>query len=313
MQSKRDDTVYLSSKINEIFATTEVTQYFTNELENPIELTIQFPIIKKISLSKFVVTIDDKVIVSKVMPKEKAEEKYNDSLASGNVGVISRYEEDNKTYSVNIGNLQPKKSIELRSVFIQMIDSNDLSYQYEIMESYPSFHSKEIKNKNSENKKINANFKIMTQSKITRLIAPFLDKELIVHCGYKTKYSQDYNIAEIEYQNDKINLNPKSEDNKSFSILFRTEKMNKPIMYSQYNPEKNETAYSINYTYISKNLKEIPVAEKPRIVHIFNRSKRIYARKIYRTCKKGFIIIYSIITKRIIFPINRIWLKLYKI
>ena len=263
MQSKRDDTVYLSSKINEIFATTEVTQYFTNELENPIELTIQFPIIKKISLSKFVVTIDDKVIVSKVMPKEKAEEKYNDSLASGNVGVISRYEEDNKTYSVNIGNLQPKKSIELRSVFIQMIDSNDLSYQYEIMESYPSFHSKEIKNKNSENKKINANFKIKTQSKITRLIAPFLDKELIVHCGYKIKYSQDYNIAEIEYQNDKINLNTKSEVNKSFSILFRTEKMNKPIMYSQYNPEKNETAYSINYTYISKNLKEIPVAEKP--------------------------------------------------
>ena len=145
-----------------------MTQYFTNELENPIELTIHFPIIKKISLSKFVVTIDDKVIVSKVMPKEKAEEKYNDSLASGNVGVISRYEEDNKTYSVNIGNLQPKKSIELRSVFIQIIDSNDLSYQYEIMESYPSFHSKEIKNKNSENKTINANFKIKTQSKITR-------------------------------------------------------------------------------------------------------------------------------------------------
>jgi len=163
MQSKRDDTVYLSSQINEIFATTEVTQYFNNELENPIELTILFPIIKKLSLSKFVVTIGDKVIVSKVMPKEKAEEKYNDSLASGNVGFISRYEEDNKAYSVNIGNLQPKKSIELRSLFIQMIDSNDLSYQYEIMENYPSFQSKELNIKNSENKKINAIFKIETQ------------------------------------------------------------------------------------------------------------------------------------------------------
>ena len=263
MQSKRDDTVYLSSQINEIFATTEVTQYFTNELENPIELRILFPIIKKLSLSKFVVTIDDKVIVSKVMPKEKAEEKYNDSLASGNVGFISRYEEDNKAYSVNIGNLQPKKRIELRSIFIQMIDSNDLSYQYEIMENYPSFQSKELNIKNSENKKINAIFKIETQSKITRLIAPFLDEKLKVYCVYKVKYSQDYKIAEIEYQNDKINLNNKTEDNKSFSILFRTENMNKPIIYSQYNPEKNETAYSINYTYISKNLKEIPIAEKP--------------------------------------------------
>ena len=80
MKSKRDDTVYLSSEINEIFATTEVTQYFTNELKNPIELTILFPIIEKLSLSKFVVTIDDRIIVSKVMLKEKAEEKYNDSL-----------------------------------------------------------------------------------------------------------------------------------------------------------------------------------------------------------------------------------------
>ena len=118
MQSKRDNTVYLSSEINEIFATTEVTQYFTNELKNQIELTILFPIIEKLSLSKFVVTIDDKIIVSKVMPKEKAEEKYNDSLASGNFGFISRYQEDNNAYSVNIGNLQPKKRIELKSVFI---------------------------------------------------------------------------------------------------------------------------------------------------------------------------------------------------
>ena len=244
MNSKKDDTVYLSSEINEIFATTEVTQYFTNKLENPIELTILFPIIEKLSLSKFVVTIDKKIIVSKVMPKEKAEEKYNDSLASGNVGFISRYQEDNKAYSVNIGNLQPKKRIELKSVFIQMIDSNDLSYQFDIMESYPAFHYKEIKSEN-ENKKINANFKISTQSKITRLIAPFLDEKLKASCVYK------------------INLNIKDEDNKRFSILFRTENMNKPIIYSQYNPEKNETAYSINYTYISKTLKEIPIPDKP--------------------------------------------------
>ena len=39
--------------------------------------------------------------------------------------------------------------------------------------------------------------------------------------------------------------------------------MNKLIIFSQYNIEKNETAYSINQTYISKNLKEIPISEKP--------------------------------------------------
>ena len=105
METKKDDTVYLLSQVNEIFATTEVKQYFTNELENQIELIIVFPILNKLSLSKYVVILDDKIIISKVMPKEKAEEKYNDAIASGNVGFISRYEEENKSHSVYIGNL----------------------------------------------------------------------------------------------------------------------------------------------------------------------------------------------------------------
>ena len=39
--------------------------------------------------------------------------------------------------------------------------------------------------------------------------------------------------------------------------------MNQPLLYYQYNPELKETAYSINYIYTSKNLKEIPIPEKP--------------------------------------------------
>ena len=264
MQERQDDIVYISSKINEIFSTTEVKQSFTNELENLIELSISFPIIERLTLSKFIVTIDDKTIISKVLTKEKAEEKYNDSVSSGNVGVISRYEENYKTYSVNIGNLQPKKQIKLKSIFIEMIDTTDLSYQFNIMEKYPSFHYNGYEYKNTENKKINAIFKIETQSKITRLIAPFLKGEAKNNCIYKINYSQDYKKAEIEYKNDKHILNSNREgDNNTFNILFRTENMNKPILYCQYNPELKETAYSINYTYISKYLKEIPICEKP--------------------------------------------------
>ena len=265
MEGKRNDTVYLSSRVNEIFATTEVTQYLTNELSNPIELTLLFPIIKNLTFSKFIVKSEDKVIISKVLAKEKAEEKYNDVIAYGNVGIISRYEEENKVYSVNIGNLQPKKSIELKSTFIQMLDSKDLSYEFKIMENYPDFNYKELENKNSGNKKINAIFNIETQSKITRLIAPFLDKDAKKDCVYNIKYSQDYKKAEIEYKNDTYDLNIRNKENdeKIFSILFRTQNMNKPILYTQYNPDLKETAYSINYTYISKNLKEIPIPEKP--------------------------------------------------
>ena len=84
---ERDDTVYLHSKINEIFATTESIQYFTNILNNPIELTIYIPIIEEITLMKFVISINEKIIISKVLSKEKEKEKYTDAISSGNEGI----------------------------------------------------------------------------------------------------------------------------------------------------------------------------------------------------------------------------------
>ena len=269
MEKKEDNTVFISCEVNEIFASTEVTQYFTNELENPIELKILFPINKKLSLSKFIVSMDEKNIISKVMSKEKAEEKYSDTIASGNVGFKSSYEDENKSYSVNIGNLAPKKQVKLQTNFIQMIDNKDLSYEFNIIENYPAFYYDGAKINFSENnnKKLETKIKIETQSKITRLIPMYVNDEIKKNSEYNVKYSPDYKKAEIEYKNNKPNLDKneaKNEDeDNNFRILFRTENMNKPFIYSQFNPILKETAYSINYTYISKYLKEIPVPEKP--------------------------------------------------
>ena len=269
MEKKEDNTVFISCEVNEIFASTEVTQYFTNELENPIELKILFPINKKLSLSKFIVSMDEKNIISKVMSKEKAEEKYVDTIASGNVGFKSSYEDENKSYSVNIGNLAPKKQVKLQTNFIQMIDNKDLSYEFNIIENYPAFYYDGAKINFSENnnKKLETKTKIETQSKITRLIPMYVSDEIKKNSEYNVKYSPDYKKAEIEYKNNKPNSEKnesKNEDeDNNFRILFRTENMNKPFIYSQFNPILKETAYSINYTYISKYLKEIPVPEKP--------------------------------------------------
>ena len=280
---ERDDTIYLNSQVNEIFATTELIQFFTNPLDNAIELSISFPIKEEISLTKFVVTIGEKMVISKVMKKEKAEEKYEDAIASGNQGFISRYNEDMTSYTVNIGNINPKQRVKLNAVFIQMIGSQDMSYEFNIMEKYPSFHYKELNSNDARNKIIKANFKIETQSKITRLIAPFYDEEAKKKSTYEVSFSNDFKKADIKYVK-----NPDDEKNKniepfnpmgkmggfagkvnkptfysSFCILFRTENMNKPILYYQYNPEFKENAYSINYVYTSKNLKNIPIPAQP--------------------------------------------------
>ena len=159
---QRDDTIYLNSNVNEIYATTELIQYFTNPLDSAIELSITFPIKEEISLTKFVVIIGDKVVLSKVMEKEKAEEKYSDSIASGNQGFISRYNEEMTNYSVNIGNINPKQQLKLNTIFIQMVGSQDMSYEFDIMEKYPSFHYKELNENEPRNKIIKSNIKIET-------------------------------------------------------------------------------------------------------------------------------------------------------
>ena len=280
---ERDDTIYLNSQVNEIFATTELVQFFTNLLDNAIELSISFPIKEEISLTKFVATIGEKMVISKVMKKEKAEEKYEDTIASGNQGFISSYNEDMTSYTVNIGNISPKQRVKLTAVFIQMIGSQDMSYEFNIMEKYPTFHYKELNSNEPINKIIKANFKIETQSKITRLIAPFYDEEAKKKSTYEVAFSNDFKKADIKYVK-----NPDFEKNKnmqpfnpmgrmrgfagqvnkptfysSFCILFRTENMNKPILYYQYNPEFKENAYSINNVYTSKNLKNIPIPAQP--------------------------------------------------
>ena len=99
---------------------------------------------------------------------------------------------------------------------------------------------------------------------------------------YKVIYSNNYKKAEIFYIK-----NPDNQQNKdiiderygkefgypgkvneptfliSFSILFRTENINKPTLFYQYDPELKETSYSINYIYSSEKLKNIPIRDFP--------------------------------------------------
>ena len=161
------NTVYIESEVNEVYASTEAKQTFINPLDKPIELSINFPIKEEIQLSRFQVIINDKIVISRVLEKEKAKEKYNDSISEGNVGILGSYEENSYSYNVTIGNIKPKEKVELITYYLQMITSEDMSFQYEIMQHYPNFISKDMKqediNKNRA-KNLEGKIKIKTQS-----------------------------------------------------------------------------------------------------------------------------------------------------
>jgi hypothetical protein len=312
-----DETVYISSKINEAFAVSEVIQYFTNKLDNSIELTISFPLKPEIQLTRFIITIGNKTVISKILPKEKAEEKYTDAISSGNTGFLSTFDENYSNYTINVGNVLPKEKVKLTSIFNQMITSQDMSYEFSFMEHYPCFI---YQGKKVESKQIKGNFILKTNSKITRLITPFMDETAQKSISYKVTFNENYTEATIEFNKkieteeikalkpkpvrpvrplppalargrrglligqihgnvinnntvanvNTININNSFPGLKNrftalnyFSFLFRTEKMNIPKLFYQYDPETKETAYCLNYIYSSKNLKNIPIPEKP--------------------------------------------------
>ena len=96
-----------------------------------------------------------------------------------------------------------------------MIGTQDMSYEFNIMEKYPTFYYKELDKDKLHNKTINAEFKIKAQSKLTRLIAPFYDDEAKKNSSYEVQYSQDYNhrilllhLPSLHHQTKALHHNP---------------------------------------------------------------------------------------------------------
>ena len=85
--------VLIETELNEFYAKTNITQFYQNTLNSPIELILRFPYNSNVQFSKFNLELNDNKIISKVIDKEKAEEKYNDAIANKKVGAISSRDE----------------------------------------------------------------------------------------------------------------------------------------------------------------------------------------------------------------------------
>jgi len=264
-KNKNKNKLFFNSNINEIFATTELIQEFQNPYEDAIELEILFPINKNINLSKFEISMKEKKIVSKIMPKEKAEEKYSDAIAKGNTGIKGQYSEDMKCYCVNIGNINPKEKITLKTIYNQPITSYDMSFEYIIMNNFPSFN---FNSKNDERTKENVieviyNITINTCSKITRLFTNFENMKSL-NITYNEDYTKSIISHKIKQDLTKKNVYENKIVEDELHILFRTKDINKPTLFYQYNPIIKKHSYSLNYLYCSDKISElINIPEKP--------------------------------------------------
>ena len=253
MESEDPSTITIKSTINEIYAITEITQSYINDTNSPIELKASFPIKDDVQLTKFTVSIGKKTIISKIADKEKAKEKVSDAVASGNTGVYSGYNSKTTNQDVTIGNLQPKEKVVMKSEYMQMISSNDMSYEVTLIQNYPCFVGSSTVN-NAQT--ISGTVSISTKSKLTRLVAKQSKEEYIISKQYDNKYTH-CNIS-ISFSG-----NPSNNEYPPLTFLFRTANINKPTLYAQYDSTKKESSYVLNYIYSSNSIKEIPIPETP--------------------------------------------------
>ena len=232
--------ITIETILNEFYATTNIIQYYKNYADKPIELILKYPYNPKVQFSKFTLEMNNKKVISKVLEREKAEEKYTDAIAKGNTGAISNIED--KYFEVAIGNIGPGELVKLTSEFIQFLEYEDLYYCYTTIKNFPYFSNNVFKTKNMY--KIQAKINIKTLSKINRLITQGFRQNL------EKKFNNDNTQCELNYKT--LNFTNQERSENDFKISFNTESMNEFNLITQYDPKNDETSCIIKMTYKAK-------------------------------------------------------------
>jgi Ca-activated chloride channel family protein len=92
--------------VNNAVAIIDVVQTFHNDKDHPLEVTLKFPIEQEYALGRLTIEINDDIIEGKILKKEKAQEKYEDAIASGHTAVMAEEDKDEPDMvNLKVGNL----------------------------------------------------------------------------------------------------------------------------------------------------------------------------------------------------------------
>ena len=276
----KEEILYFNIELSEIYAKTEVTQYYENKTDHPLELKVNISLAKEIYISAFKAKIGDKIIESKIMEKEKAKEKYNDIIATNSKAFLAMSLENDigKQFYVCLGNINPGIKIEFTTYFYQFIDISNLSYYYCMMTNFPKFRLIEINEEQKENENedkkasenedegegegededeiikpknktikisymnAHANIHLKTRSPIVSL---FIENNSYAESSIKKEYNKDFTECNIIYEKE-ITY---EFINTPLQLYFTTTDMTIPKLYMQYDAKNDETVCVLNYLF----------------------------------------------------------------
>ena len=253
-------TTEIDSKVNELYSKTFITQKLENDSENPLELKIYVYKKENCIFSSFSAKIGDSITVkSKVIEKEKGEEKYSDSVSSGNAAIfVSNDPTNDNRIIINMGNIPPKQEVSFISEFICYTESSE-NYEFELFRNLPILIGK---NSIYHNSVVKGQVEVKTKNKITKIDKKILSEKLkIIEEKYldeenKTDYLIKYEYSDLNQLSfSSLDYKDKYEDLDyipSSKIYFDFEE-NIPIIFSQKSSlDAKEKNYIIQYRNVNK-------------------------------------------------------------
>ena len=130
---------HINVTVENSIAMIEIQQTFLNETDEVVEATYMFPTDpdEHTVVSRVMFALGDKTVEGKVIEKQKAHEKYEDALASGNAAVmVEESDKDKDLLKMSIGGIQPAQEVNVRIQLLKHLEIEAGAYCLRVPTSY---------------------------------------------------------------------------------------------------------------------------------------------------------------------------------
>ena len=143
-------------------AKVKITQVYVNpsnfnpqeeakEEDKPIEISYKFPKVAEQIIAGMKVMIGDKTIEANIMEKEKAQDKYDNAVSSGNQAAMMK-EAKGEFLELQIGNIKPGQTATIEITIVQHLESTNGAFNFEFPLTYFPKYNISKKDRTEEDK-----------------------------------------------------------------------------------------------------------------------------------------------------------------
>jgi len=104
--------VKLTGHLADLLSTITLSQSYENVEDKAIEAVYTFPLPTKAVILDVLVTIGERELRGRVLPKQQAEKQYEDAVSEGDTAIMLERVSDG-LYTMNVGNIGPHEKIDI--------------------------------------------------------------------------------------------------------------------------------------------------------------------------------------------------------